>query len=79
MLARHVWCPAGIGSGACIVEHVNMFYDCVLRLSVREGVKLIAIADKVAVVAVALNAELIEQLFNPRLEEIASWVSSNGL
>lgn len=43
----------------------NLFYDGVSRLPVREGVKLVAFADDVAVVAVAHNVELIEQLVNP--------------
>lgn len=57
----------------------NIFYDGVLRLPVRDGVRIIAFADDVAVVAVAHNAELIEQIVNPTLEDIAGWMSSNGL
>jgi len=33
----------------------------------------------VAVVAVAHNADLMEELLNPTLEEIVDWMSSNGL
>lgn len=57
----------------------NVFYDGVLRLPVPEGVKLVAFADDVAVVAVAHNAELIEQLVNPVLTDIVHWMSNNGL
>lgn len=57
----------------------NLFYDGVLRLPVRDGVKLVAFADDLAVVAVAHNAELMEQLVNPTLEDIARWMTSNGL
>jgi len=57
----------------------NLFYDSVLRLPVREGVKLVALADDVAVEAVAHNAELIEQLINPTLEEIVGLMTSNSL
>lgn len=50
-----------------------------LRLPARESVRIIAFADDVAVVAVAHNAELIEQIVNPTLEDIDGWMSSNGL
>ncbi|CAI6371311.1 unnamed protein product [Macrosiphum euphorbiae] len=68
-----MWCPAGFSSGT------DIFYDGVLRLPVRDGIRIIAFADDVAVVAVAHNAELIEQLVNPTLEDIVGWMSSNGL
>lgn len=57
----------------------NLFYDGVLRLPVREGVRLVAFADDVAVVAVAHNAELVEQLVNPTLVDIVEWMTTNGL
>lgn len=57
----------------------NIFYDGVLRLPVRQGVKLVAFADDVAVIAVAHNAELIEELVNHTLNEIAEWMKENGL
>lgn len=57
----------------------NIFYVGVLRLPVREGVRIIAFADDVAVVAVAHNAELIEQIVNTTLEDIGGWMTSNGL
>ncbi|CAH1720554.1 unnamed protein product [Aphis gossypii] len=57
----------------------NLFYDGILRLQVREGIKLVAFADDVAVVAVAHNSELVERVVNPTLEDIADWMSSNGL
>lgn len=49
--------PQGSILGSALL---NMFYNCVLRLPVREGSKLVAFVDDVAVVAVAHNAELIE-------------------
>jgi len=57
----------------------NMFYDGILRLPVHKDVKLIAFADDVAVVAVAHNVELMEQLVNPVLADIARWMTDNGL
>jgi len=57
----------------------NLFYDGVLRLPVREGVRLVAFADDVAVVALALNAELVEQLVIPTLVDIVEWMTTNGL
>jgi len=57
----------------------NLFYDGILRLPVPESVKLVAFADDVAVVAVAHNAELMEQLVNPVLCDVARWMSANGL
>ncbi|CAI6376421.1 unnamed protein product [Macrosiphum euphorbiae] len=57
----------------------NLFYDGVLRLPVPAGVKLVAFADDVAVVAVAHNAELVEQLVNPALSMICEWMTVNGL
>lgn len=50
-----------------------------LRLPIRKGVKLVAFADDVAVVAVAHNTQLIEQLVNPTLVEIVEWMTANGL
>jgi len=46
---------------------------------VRGGVRIIVFADDVAVAAVAHNAELIEQIVNPTLEDIGGWMMSNGL
>jgi len=48
----------------------NIFYDGVLRLPARKGLQIIAFADDVAVVAVVHNAELIEKIVNPTLEDI---------
>jgi len=56
----------------------NVFYDGVLRLPVRKGVKLVAFVDDVAVVAMAHNVLLIEQLVNPTLVEIVEWMTANG-
>jgi len=57
----------------------NLFCDGILRLPVHKDVKLIAFADDVAVVAVAHNVELLEQLMNPVLSDVARWMSENGL
>lgn len=57
----------------------NMFYDGLLRIPLPEGIKLIAFVDDVAVLAVAHNADLIEELVNPVLETIAEWMNNNGL
>lgn len=57
----------------------NLFYDGILRLPVPDGVKLVAFADDVAVVAVQHNADLIEDLVNPVLEDITRWMTDNGL
>ncbi|CAI6362891.1 unnamed protein product [Macrosiphum euphorbiae] len=57
----------------------NLFYDGVLRIPMRDGAKLIAFADDVAVVVTAFNAELVEQIANPTLEDIAAWMTTNGL
>jgi len=57
----------------------NLFYDSVLRLPLRDGVKLVAFADDLAVVAVAHNAELIEEIVSPTLNEVTAWMSENGL
>jgi len=57
----------------------NLFYDGVLRLPMRDGVKPIAFADDLAVVAVAHDAGLIEQVVNPTLDDIAMWMTNNGL
>ncbi|VVC44126.1 Reverse transcriptase domain [Cinara cedri] len=55
----------------------NTFYDGVLRLPEREGVKLVAF--DVAVIAVAYNAQLIEQLVNPTITDIVEWMCKKGL
>jgi len=57
----------------------NLFYDGVLRLPMPDGIKLVGFADDVAVVAVAHNAELVEELVNPALSTICEWMSENGL
>jgi len=57
----------------------NLFYDDVLRLPVRDGIKLVAFADDIAIVATAHNAELMEQLVNPTLDDIVEWMTENGL
>lgn len=57
----------------------NIFYDGVLQIQVRNGVRLVAFADDVAVVAVAHNAELVEQLVNPTQTDIVEWMTANGL
>jgi len=57
----------------------NLFYDGVLRLPMPDGIKLIAFADDVAVVAVAHNAELVEGIANPALSTICEWMAENGL
>lgn len=57
----------------------NLFYDGVLRLPVRQGIKVVAFADDVAVVAVAHNAELMEELVNPALQEIVDWMTAKSL
>jgi len=44
----------------------------------RDGVKLIAFADDVAVVAVAHDAWHVEQLVNPTLDDIVVWMTTNG-
>lgn len=56
-----------------------MFYDGILRLPVHKDPKIIAFADDVALVAVAHNAELLEQLVNPILADIGNWILANGL
>ena len=50
----------------------NLFYDGILKLQVCEGIRLVAFAEDVAVVAV-------ERVVNPALEDIAGWMCSNGL
>jgi len=57
----------------------NLFYDDVLRLPVRDGIKLVAFADDIAIVATAHNADLMEQLVNPTLDSIVEWMTRNGL
>jgi len=57
----------------------NIFYDGILRLPVSKDVKLIAFADDVAIVATAKNAELLEQIVNPVLSDVADWMLGNGL
>jgi len=57
----------------------NLFYDGILRLPVPKGAKLVAFADDVALVAVAHNTELLEQMVNPILTDVAQWMSENGL
>jgi len=50
----------------------NIFYDGILRLPVRRDAKLVAFADDVAVIAIAHNAFLLEQLVNPILSDVAN-------
>jgi len=57
----------------------NIFYDGILRIPTRKGVKLVAFADDVAVEAVAHDTGLVEQLVNPTLEDIVAWMNNKGL
>lgn len=57
----------------------NLYYDGILCLPVNKDVKLISFVNDVAVVAVVRNAELIEELVNPVLFDVARWISANGL
>lgn len=52
-----------------------MYYDGILRLPVHRDIKLVVFADYVALVAVAHNAELMEQLVNPVISDVAQWIS----
>lgn len=55
----------------------NVFYDDILKLPMHHGVKLIAYADDVAIVA--HNARLLEEKVNPTIEAIRTWMDENGL
>jgi hypothetical protein len=57
----------------------NLFYDGLLRMQVPKGVKIIAFADDVAVVAVAQNGALAEEMVNPVLADISHWMTTNEL
>jgi hypothetical protein len=48
-------------------------------MQVPKGVNIIAFADDVAVVAVAQNGALVEELVNPVLADISRWMTANGL
>lgn len=57
----------------------NLFYDSLLRTQVPRGVSIIAFADDVAVVGVAHNSTMMEELVNPVLTKISRWMNTNGL
>lgn len=57
----------------------NLFYDNLFRIQVPKGVRIIVFTDDVAVVEVAHNGALIEELVNPVLADISCWMTTNGL
>jgi len=70
----------GVPQGSVLCPTLwNLFYDGVLGLPMRDGIKLIAFANDVALVAVAHDVEHVEQLVNPALDDIVAWMTTNGL
>lgn len=57
----------------------DLFYGKLLELQMPEGITLVRFADDVAIIVVAGNAELIEQVANPALQRVADWMAKHGL
>jgi hypothetical protein len=57
----------------------NIMYDGVLRLEVPVGVRLVAFADDLAVMAMAATKEDLQNLVNRALERVSEWMRGAGL
>uniref|UniRef100_A0A2S2Q781 Reverse transcriptase domain-containing protein n=1 Tax=Sipha flava TaxID=143950 RepID=A0A2S2Q781_9HEMI len=76
----HLPVSCGVPQGSVLGTTLwNLFYDGILRLKVPGAVTLLAFVDDVALVAVGHNTEILEELINPTLLIINSWLDKNGL
>lgn len=57
----------------------NVAYDDLLKMDVPPGAHLVGFADDLAVVGVAKSGELLEELLNPVLDDIDSWMTSHDV
>lgn len=71
---------AGVPQGSVLGPLLwNIFYDGVLRLDLPLGVKLVAFADDLAVVATAPTEDLLEKRVNETLARIKRWMDGHDI
>ncbi|CAI6351686.1 unnamed protein product [Macrosiphum euphorbiae] len=78
--AGNVDVTCGVPQGSVIGPILwNIFHDDLLRLTLPEGVRIIAFADDVAVVGTGWCTEVLEVSINAALKQVSDWMSRNGL
>lgn len=77
---EHFSMTCGVPQGSVLGPTLwNLFYDPVLRLETELGVRLVAYADDLAVVATAKAEADLERIVNNTLGKVDSWLTENGL
>lgn len=78
MAPRPVTC--GVPQGSVLGPALwNVTYDSLLQMAVPHGVHLVGFADDLAVIGVAKTGQQLEDVINPVLQAIDTWMTSRGL
>jgi hypothetical protein len=78
--AHQVRMSCGVPQGSVLGPTLwNFMYDEVLRMEIPVGVRLVAFADDLAVVAMASQREDLERLVDGTLERVSDWMREAGL
>jgi hypothetical protein len=78
--AHQVRMSCGVPQGSVLGPTLwNIMYDGVLRMEIPVGVRLVAFADDLAVVAMASQREDLERLVDGTLKRVSEWMREAGL